>query len=1211
MATRHTSRPDRLAQAAIGLLLFVGCNDLPIRGGSDVEVHLGDATVFQRERFVGDRFADIEWLRAQLASPDYEPGLQGKSTTLFRLIRSLAAETAFDPGAGLAIQFDQAAQENAEEPPAGEGGGGGEVDADDSGNPPATTSSLATEDDGDAAGDMGSNGDERGDGDPPVNEGGASEPEDTRTRIVLDLPSALEFSSLGTGSDILEPANDEDIGSTPQDLLRDRLAFRDEVRAAIRQRSLDDTHDLESSTIYDLVFDLTLTPGENAGSSYAVVMTLDETTKKKPRPAFLDQVKQAALRETMTQALISGERAGRQMLTTRDGQVGALATLHGSLVGYFQALEIAWREIQSTFEKHDRLIDDAERLLDATKDGAHAAERARVSRAIDGYRTLGRAKATWKFRESLSPYERDHRGWAAEAMAAHVKVLRANAKGGDSSGSSTKHLIRGVRSRWYAFAALSELAGQAQKEAKSVREASAALLAAISTRNDTEPEPEVESLRVSLSMCCEECEACDDSILLATSQKLMGPLIATPDRKTESLSAVPLDDRTVAAPSRSRSYPGRPAGRPQAPAMPEAPRPDEAASPLFAAVQDALELPWAIAAPYVGQFAQILIADTTAEHFNGVLQVDPFLGLPVDPVANLSMIQLSRKRKADTELKKRIKKQPKHVRIVGVLPEQQVERLSTTAQSQLKRALRLSALGRIDQNTSLGTDFQQLSSELRRYDLIQRNPLIVGFLQGGNTVGNDDDGSSRQRFGWILGPRLETTTEGKAGLRYRHTAQHHSVAVQVVAHAAITSLQFDLKLYEITEKGYWIEHGQAAPVEVLANGAFASGDRRILVSLPGDAEALVHGLLYEKDPATAGPFIAPGDWQVQVGRPATIVIQGQNVWRDPQVFINGQRADEVAILPDLAGLSASFGKIAAPAGSPKKIVTADLIVSTSQGTDVLQDSVVIHPATKEKPKTDAKKNGAALQIKSKALATSVGSGGKAEVDLDFTVGSSFPTTLAALEVEWSRLGALGRLSGDTIDPKNILLDRKAKSLRLVDVPVVVEDGAVILNLSIRGKARLGDDWQRLTASDVRVGIIASSVTGSAQADPQEVRVKYDKAKAGYLLLDPFSLRSNGLSPAAVTTLEELLPELRKTNGAPAELSIGTASLKGRRVKLVTEGNGAAAVTRVVLDLPKDTLIVGLKRNGQGELDPTDPKATFKVNPIEFDLGKVTLRVIQS
>ncbi|MGB0331775.1 MAG: hypothetical protein ACPGPE_08155, partial [Planctomycetota bacterium] len=69
-------------------------------------------------------------------------------------------------------------------------------------------------------------------------------------------------------------------------------------------------------------------------------------------------------------------------------------------------------------------------------------------------------------------------------------------------------------------------------------------------------------------------------------------------------------------------------------------------------------------------------------------------------------------------------------------------------------------------------------------------------------------------------------------------------------------------------------------------------------------------------------------------------------------------------------------------------------------------------------------NGAALQIKSKALATSVGSGGKAEVDLEFTVGSSFPTTLAALEVEWSRLGALGRLSGDTIDPKNILLDRK-------------------------------------------------------------------------------------------------------------------------------------------------------------------------------------------
>lgn len=60
------------------------------------------------------------------------------------------------------------------------------------------------------------------------------------------------------------------------DLFHDQLAFRNAVRAAEREKQLDDRHDLFGSTLYDLQFDLTLTPGDESPQFARIDLTLED-----------------------------------------------------------------------------------------------------------------------------------------------------------------------------------------------------------------------------------------------------------------------------------------------------------------------------------------------------------------------------------------------------------------------------------------------------------------------------------------------------------------------------------------------------------------------------------------------------------------------------------------------------------------------------------------------------------------------------------------------------------------------------------------------------------------------------------------------------------------------------------------------------------------------------------------------------------------------
>jgi hypothetical protein len=207
----------------------------------------------------------------------------------------------------------------------------------------------------------------------------------------------------------------------------------------------------------------------------------------------------------------------------------------------------------------------------------------------------------------------------------------------------------------------------------------------------------------------------------------------------------------------------------------------------------------------------------------------------------------------------------------------------------------------------------------------------VGYVDGG------------QKFGWIFGPRFEIGPDQRSGWigrlfeigpdpkpKFSHTTVQRSVQASLVVPGWTRSLK-------INYKTFWIDtDGNSRLVE---SGAFS-------VKLPGDYAAITQKLLAPSGERRI-PFIEPplginGQQRVvrlQAGKPGDILIRGRHLWRNPKVFIGGQSAKTVTVLPDMNGLSAHFDSITIPANKSQE--NFDLSVVTSEGIATLPGAVEI------------------------------------------------------------------------------------------------------------------------------------------------------------------------------------------------------------------------------------------------------------------------------
>lgn len=231
---------------------------------------------------------------------------------------------------------------------------------------------------------------------------------------------------------------------------------------------------------------------------------------------------------------------------------------------------------------------------------------------------------------------------------------------------------------------------------------------------------------------------------------------------------------------------------------------------------------------------------------------------------------------------------------------------------------------------------EQLDRSQSVLHAIKRRPLVVGFLH------------DERDFGWVLGPRFAIDSKGR--MSFRHGPVQYSFQASIVVPAWWSSVTLSGKVLGLDPKG--------RPEKARNLGALWGGEIEVL--LPGDPAAFTGWALHqtERRPPTLVPhWTGSGQRRrrrVRAGQPASFLLRGSNLWRNPQVYLGSTRADRTEILPDMGGLQAHFDQVPLPPaeavsgaepGERSRAPRLDLTVVTSNGISTLPEEVEVLPAS--------------------------------------------------------------------------------------------------------------------------------------------------------------------------------------------------------------------------------------------------------------------------
>ncbi|MFN7951227.1 MAG: hypothetical protein U0610_05845 [bacterium] len=269
--------------------------------------------------------------------------------------------------------------------------------------------------------------------------------------------------------------------------------------------------------------------------------------------------------------------------------------------------------------------------------------------------------------------------------------------------------------------------------------------------------------------------------------------------------------------------------------------------------------------------------------------------------------------------------------VYSVEPKSYAQNVSDVAGRESMRVLiaSLAASGKKDRIAA--KEFNQTIDQTQQLlQTIERHPRVVGYVRG------------RQQFGWLIGPRFAIDDSGRVS--FEHTPEQLSMQVSV----AIPALATHLKIYG--RYRWYHPDGSPAHRQWWLVGAARSTDlwpeharNMLAVSLPYDPSAVTTTILSARygettghsrsaqygtaasddRPTTSGPgtswssaasapLVETTHYEVRAGEAQELVIRGLRLWKNPQVFVGGQRADRVEVLPDMKGLWARFEQLRMP-----------------------------------------------------------------------------------------------------------------------------------------------------------------------------------------------------------------------------------------------------------------------------------------------------------
>ncbi len=262
---------------------------------------------------------------------------------------------------------------------------------------------------------------------------------------------------------------------------------------------------------------------------------------------------------------------------------------------------------------------------------------------------------------------------------------------------------------------------------------------------------------------------------------------------------------------------------------------------------------------------------------------------------------------------------------------------------------------------------------------ITRKPLLIGF------------GDGEHRFGWMMGPSFKIEA-GKASFEHRPIRHDVSATVVVPAWWNKMWIRGSHSIMKTSGKArgshpLWPEDTVQDRTEPFTMHATTINSQRsgkiearpepelggyieVALRMPPDAmrqltQALTaHNTSISPFERTSRPkplitlplAVKPAKLlslhhSVAGKLPQTLLIQGNELWRNPEVFIGDQKADSIEILSSMEGLLATFDRVGYPAELPEggkpDPVKVDLKVITAFGAASSTDSVTILPPIRE------------------------------------------------------------------------------------------------------------------------------------------------------------------------------------------------------------------------------------------------------------------------
>lgn len=244
----------------------------------------------------------------------------------------------------------------------------------------------------------------------------------------------------------------------------------------------------------------------------------------------------------------------------------------------------------------------------------------------------------------------------------------------------------------------------------------------------------------------------------------------------------------------------------------------------------------------------------------------------------------------------------------GSTPVETVQRVGEVASYRQVNQFLL-ALNFLVGNTAVGKWYQEFAKVNEGiFQTIRRQPLVVGYSMGVPQHGAAT--STRQmNFGWILGPRFTIKNDGRAS-HFRHGTTPAALSGVISVPGWMSSLGLQVERKWVTEAGTTVKLDRS-PMTVPI---------RVKEDLYSISEALATYSIRGPRPE------ARQHYALREGQSESIVIPGQNLWRNPVVMLGGQKADDVEVLPDMRGLRATFKDVKRPESGSTPIV-----VWTSEG----------------------------------------------------------------------------------------------------------------------------------------------------------------------------------------------------------------------------------------------------------------------------------------